>query len=360
MNVSIKNLRLASVLLISLMIPLLFAACDAANSSNPNVLLKTPETPEAQVFTVIFLYNHEDGYEGASSVYSSQKVKGGQLVLCPLMEPLRMGFSFEGWFRDPEGQIEWVFESDTVSADLTLYAKWAVWYCSVIFDLNYPDASGGPAEQKVRHGDKAMEPENSPERDGFVFNGWARNGVKYNFNSKVSGDFVLTAIWIDILPLSKLPTPLAEHFIVTIGRDVWVDRVDESKRMFASNDYAIYGLAQVKVYVYDSAESAYAATFAAPGGISAFSVFNNIFSSLDNKIVSRTDWAGGAWQIDGNWSFPHFVIIEFLEELLGEQYSFKISDAYWFRIQFIAVGSNRDLDSDLGPVTGPIYGNKMF
>lgn len=47
----------------------------------------------------------------------------------------------------------------------------------------------------VSKGDKISEP-NSPIKDGYVFKEWQLNGEKYDFNSTVLDDTILTAKWI--------------------------------------------------------------------------------------------------------------------------------------------------------------------
>ncbi len=39
-------------------------------------------------------------------------------------DPEREGYSFIGWFKDEALQNEWNFDTDTVTAATTLYAKW--------------------------------------------------------------------------------------------------------------------------------------------------------------------------------------------------------------------------------------------
>jgi uncharacterized repeat protein (TIGR02543 family) len=36
----------------------------------------------------------------------------------------RMGFTFDGWFKEPALTSQWFFDTDTVMVDITLYAKW--------------------------------------------------------------------------------------------------------------------------------------------------------------------------------------------------------------------------------------------
>lgn len=73
------------------------------------------DTPP-EVFTVFF-----DAQGGTAA--ASQSVPAGQPVSCPA-DPVREGFRFLGWYRDPEGLVPWDFVSDLVTGDLTLYARW--------------------------------------------------------------------------------------------------------------------------------------------------------------------------------------------------------------------------------------------
>ena len=61
------------------------------------------------------------------------------------------------------------------------------------------DAQGGtpqPAEQSVQKGAKVREPETEPRKEGYNFVGWyTPSGLKFNFNTPVTYDMVLTARW---------------------------------------------------------------------------------------------------------------------------------------------------------------------
>lgn len=57
------------------------------------------------------------------SMVPSQKVSYGNRIRRP-SDPTRDGYSFAGWFTDKNGRDHWDFESDTVSGNMTLYAKW--------------------------------------------------------------------------------------------------------------------------------------------------------------------------------------------------------------------------------------------
>ena len=43
----------------------------------------------------------------------------------PLKAPMREGYTFTGWYRDPAVQEPWDLQNDTVRESMTLYAGWA-------------------------------------------------------------------------------------------------------------------------------------------------------------------------------------------------------------------------------------------
>ena len=74
------------------------------------------EAPVVEKFTVTF------DSAGGTEIDPVEVIKG-ELVEEP-EEPIRAGKSFVGWFKD--GITEWNFETDRVTKDITLVAKWAL------------------------------------------------------------------------------------------------------------------------------------------------------------------------------------------------------------------------------------------
>jgi uncharacterized repeat protein (TIGR02543 family) len=54
---------------------------------------------------------------------ASQEILPGEKVVKPA-DPARSGFTFGGWYSNSALTDAWDFESDTVSANMTLYARW--------------------------------------------------------------------------------------------------------------------------------------------------------------------------------------------------------------------------------------------
>lgn len=60
--------------------------------------------------------------QGGSAI-AAQTVTNGSKVTKPA-DPTRNGYSFGGWFKDAACTNEWKFDSDIVTGNVTLYAKW--------------------------------------------------------------------------------------------------------------------------------------------------------------------------------------------------------------------------------------------
>lgn len=48
---------------------------------------------------------------------------GGDIIAAP-PTPIRKGYTFGEWYKDPEYKNEWDFTRDKVEGNITLYAKW--------------------------------------------------------------------------------------------------------------------------------------------------------------------------------------------------------------------------------------------
>ena len=101
----------------------------------------------------------------------------------------RTGYTFGGWNK-ADGTA-WDHASDTVTDNITLYAKWTANTYTVTFD-----STGGSAvdAQPVAYGEKAKKPA-APQKTGYAFGGWYLGDTKYDFAAVVTEDMTLTAKW---------------------------------------------------------------------------------------------------------------------------------------------------------------------
>ena len=109
---------------------------------------------------------------GGSAV-ASEKVLNGKTIKAP-SEPVRDGYVFVGWYTDDTYKRPYMFETQIVRGDITLYAQWGQSAVgrreyTVSFDLNYAGAEKLASKQTV--GGK-LYGATYPERDGYEFKGW--------------------------------------------------------------------------------------------------------------------------------------------------------------------------------------------
>lgn len=112
----------------------------------------------------------------------------------PAPDPIELqGFAFLGWYvfnTEDETFTDklWNFETDTVTEEITLKAKWIKTY-SVSFIID------GAVDNSftIHEGSLITLPEESPEKDGCAFVGWYFGTTPWNFATPVTQDVALTA-----------------------------------------------------------------------------------------------------------------------------------------------------------------------
>ena len=133
---------------------------------------------------------------GGSAV-NPQTVEKGDKIKQPA-HPVREGYIFGGWYRETGCITEWNFATDTVTENITLYAKWIALEYTVTFN-----SQGGSAvaSQKVKHGER-ITPPNDPVRFGFTFAGWYKEAdckTAWNFDTElVTKNITLYAKWMKV------------------------------------------------------------------------------------------------------------------------------------------------------------------
>lgn len=118
----------------------------------------------------------------------SVAIEDGSTISKP-KDPEWVGYTFLGWYL---GETLWDFENNSVTADITLKAKWERIKYSVSFDTD-----GGTAvdSQSIGLGDHASRPK-KPAKDGCVFVGWYVGDVAFDFEkTPIMSDTVVKAKW---------------------------------------------------------------------------------------------------------------------------------------------------------------------
>lgn len=146
--------------------------------------------------TVLQKYTVTFNSQGGSEV-APQAVYAGEKIVKPA-NPTKEKEYFVDWYKEAECTNVWDFENETVSQDITLYAKWTSIAYTVTFETN-----GGSAieAQLVPEGTFATKPATAPTKEGNLFEGWYTEQTmtnRFDFYTPITKDITLYAKWMDI------------------------------------------------------------------------------------------------------------------------------------------------------------------
>ena len=146
-----------------------------------------------------------------------------------LPTPTRKGYTFVGWFTNPNGGTQVKADAEvTTAADRTLHAHWT----QNIHTVTIKDDKDGKVieSQQIPEGGLAKKPAKEPVREGYTFIGWQANGAAWDFDQNVvERDTEIIAQWekVVIAPdvaieggTSFIVGRATENAMVTIGHNV--------------------------------------------------------------------------------------------------------------------------------------------
>lgn len=119
-------------------------------------------------------YDTQDGKEPIQKKY----LEGDTIYA--LQDPTRTGYTFAGWYADPEGTVPFDFEAGMPGSDTTVYAKWEPLTYTVSFDSGSGDVAN-PASMEVQYG-QPYGTLPTLSRSGWKLVGW--------FTAKTGGEQV--------------------------------------------------------------------------------------------------------------------------------------------------------------------------
>jgi uncharacterized repeat protein (TIGR02543 family) len=147
--------------------------------------------PTTYTYTVAFEAN------GGMPAPTAQTVTGGGKATTPAAMT-KAGHSFGGWYKEVAFTTPWNFDTDTVTGNITLYAKWVDdTHWGVAWMLNGGSWSGAAPAGEVDKGQVITKPAD-PTKAGLDFVGWyteAAFTTPWNFAGAVSGAITLYAKW---------------------------------------------------------------------------------------------------------------------------------------------------------------------
>ena len=132
---------------------------------------------------------------GGSTIYPRYEKPGSKLD-CPI--PIKEGYFLEGWYTSLDGgetlDRKWIFETDTITGELFLYAKWEEIFPIIRFYSN----GGSQVSKIVQRQGEAIEAPLDPIREGYDFAGWYSDQDLENyfiFDKMPKVDITLYADW---------------------------------------------------------------------------------------------------------------------------------------------------------------------
>ncbi|MDR2186280.1 MAG: InlB B-repeat-containing protein [Treponema sp.] len=109
---------------------------------------------------------------GGAPALNDELVASGQKITGPVTTTTitKPGYDFGGWYKEDTFATVWDFDTDTVSAGMTLYAKWGVKTYAIAYTL-YGGTNPGspPATYTIESADITLP---IPTRTNHIFEGW--------------------------------------------------------------------------------------------------------------------------------------------------------------------------------------------
>ena len=128
---------------------------------------------EANVYLVQFNNGYGGIYEEGTP-WAPQEIPYNGILSKPTEVPTRPGYTFNGWYLDPEG-TEGCFNENghyVVTTDMVIYAGWKQNdYWLVYHNVNLASNKDQFQSYEIHYGDVIQEPED-PIREGYTFQGW--------------------------------------------------------------------------------------------------------------------------------------------------------------------------------------------
>ena len=242
--------------------------------------------------------------DGGNSI-SSLKIKKGEKIEKP-KEPTKEGYKFIGWYLDDE---EYDFESE-VNENLMLTAKWKKELTKYVVTF---DTDGGSAITKkmVEEGKSVVRP-NNPTKSGYSFKEWQLDRKTYNFNTKVTKDIILKAIWEKLVFYKVVFDSDGGTKVndLEVGRNKTVAKPNDPTKSgykfvgwyLGNNEYNFNTKVTGNITLKAKWEKYYSVSFDLNGGTGNFNTVNVVAGSKLEKPndPTRTGYTFTGWTLNGS------------------------------------------------------------
>ena len=172
---------------------------------------------EESVVTFDFNGGHQKDNVDINKAYFSV---GKDTLINKIDDPIRNGYTFEGWYTDTNFTTEWDFENDSVKEDdITLYAK-----CTKnSYDVVFNSQGGSEVKGQSAKFDEKIEKPQEPTKAGYTFAGWYKeeqceNPWDFETDKVPAHNVTLYAKWIlNSTELNHAPTIKVEDKVLQVG-----------------------------------------------------------------------------------------------------------------------------------------------
>ncbi len=186
---------------------------------------------------------------GGTGAPTAKDIAENSLIEEPTVKPTKEGSRFDGWYKEKACTTKWDFDTDKVTTETTLYAKWVA-VATVTFDLNLPagktaaDVTNAPKAKTVDVNTVITAPTPAPSLNGYAFNGWftdkaGKTQWMFADTDKVTKPMTLYAKWTKVSD--------GKMTVLSSGKSTEMDMLDNTDNMSTTEkqtydkNYAFFG-----------------------------------------------------------------------------------------------------------------------
>ncbi len=153
------------------------------------------------------------------SVVNNQTINDGAKVIEPIV-PTKDNHTFMGWFKDSNLTLPWVFTTDVVTSNMTLYAKWEA--IPEVYTVTFENHDGSVFTSiEVAEGNLVTKPENDPEKPGYSFVEWQLNQIEFDFTQTIISEDITLKPMFEIITYTISYWKPIESTIIDMGNDTY-------------------------------------------------------------------------------------------------------------------------------------------
>ena len=237
--------------------------------------------------------------QGGSSV-NNKSADYNTTITAPTA-PSRTGYTFGGWYKEASCINAWIFASDRIIAETTLYAKWTI----KTYTVSFNSQGGSSVNNKSADYNTTITAPTVPTRSGYTFLGWYKEAAgtnEWNFAiDKVTTNSTLYAKW-----QSNAPENITSDTYTVNNTKLYV-----SKIKYETTISAFMNAINEKAFV-----KAYKGTEEITG--TAFICTGMLIKIIDGATVKKTYTAVVTGDINGDGKVTLTDFVQLKSHILGK------------------------------------------